>query len=91
MQYSIEDKIFINDAGNSVNYKRFVIKGWAGGELQTIELPISKDQAVIYKLLQSEAPSVMTSKGGEVDVTRKSGTILDDEETNKKVWFGNDD
>jgi len=86
MQYTIEDKIFINDAGNSVNYKRFVIKGWAGGELQTIELPISKDQAVIYKLLQSESPSVTTSKGGEVDVTRKEGTILDDDEPRKAPW-----
>lgn len=86
MQYDIEDKIFINDAGNSVNYKRFVIKGWAGGELQTIELPISKDQAVIYKLLQSEAPSVVTSKGGEVDVTRKQSSILDDNSGNEGLW-----
>lgn len=91
MQYTIEDKIFINDAGNSVNYKRFVIKGWAGGELQTIELPLSKDQAVIYKLLQAEAPSVVTSKGGEVDVSRKPGTILDDNETNKQAWFNDND
>lgn len=79
MKYEIEDKIFINDAGNQINYKRLVITGYLNGTLEKIELPINREQAVIYKAMQAQGYEVATSKGGAVDVTKKSQASNDDD------------
>lgn len=62
MQYQVEDRSFINDSGNKVEYKRLVITGYADGEIQSIELSISKDQATIYKIMQASHVPVSTSR-----------------------------
>lgn len=72
MRYEVVDKIFVNDAGNNVNYKRLAIQGYLNGTLETIELPISKEQAVIYKAMSADAPEVRSSRGGDVEVSRSS-------------------
>lgn len=71
MNYNIEDRIFVNDSGNQVKYKRLVIQGYLNGNLETIELPISKDQALIYKAMQGQGPEVTTKSGGYVDIEKK--------------------
>ena len=81
MQYAIEDKIFINDKGDQVKYKRLVVTGYLNGQIETIELPISRDQATIYNAMKSEAPTVEVKKGGEVETKRTSNnSLLDDDE-----------
>lgn len=80
MQYQVEDRIFINDSGNQVKYKRLVVTGYLNGNLETIELPISKEQALIYRAMSNTAPEVTTRQGGEVDTTRKpAGSSNEDE------------
>ena len=72
MQYSVEDRIFVNDSGNQVKYKRLVVRGYLNGTIHEMELPISRDQATIYQLMaQSDKPEVTTHNGGHVDVERK--------------------
>lgn len=72
MRYEVVDKIFINEAGNQVNYKRLAIQGYLNGNLETIELPISKEQVVIYNAMSGDAPEVRTSRGGNVEVGHSS-------------------
>lgn len=54
MQYEVEDRIFTNEAGNQIKYKRLVITGYTDDGIETIELPISKDQATIYRLMKGK-------------------------------------
>lgn len=77
LQHTIEDRTFIGDTGNTIKYKRLVVRGFLAGEFHEIELPISKDQATLYNLLAN-------SKEEEVStppkVTRTPKTILDDDD-----------
>lgn len=68
MQYQIEDRVFINEAGNQVKYKRLVVTGFLAGEVQTLELPISKDQAVIYNAMKADSPEVNVRKASKDEV-----------------------
>lgn len=81
MQYDVEDKIFVNEAGNQIKYKRLVITGYLDGEIEKMELPISRDQATIYKLMKSQGHTVEAKKGGQVETKRSSdNSLLDDDE-----------
>lgn len=79
MNYQVEDRVFINEAGNQVKYKRLVIQGYLNGNLETIELPISKEQALIYRAMSSDRPEVTTRQGGAVDTTRKPAEASNEE------------
>lgn len=82
MKYQLEDRIFINEAGNQVKYKRVVVTGYLNGNLEQIELPISKDQAILYRAMESGSePEITRRNGGEVDKERKSANT-NNESTN---------
>lgn len=88
MQYQIEDKVFVNDSGNQVKYKRLVITGYLNGNIETIELPISKEQAIIYKAMTSDKPEIYSRKStsdekeafAENNITKKSSTLFDNDD-----------
>lgn len=83
--YDIEDRIFINEQGNKLNYKRLVITGYLNGNLETIELPIKKEQAIIYNAMRgSEAPTVQSHKATyeeQQSFVDKNGRIKDDDDS----------
>ena len=87
MQYQVEDRIFTNEAGNQIKYKRLVITGYTDDGVETIELPISKDQATIYRLMSRSAKpeqgsrhanAAEQSEFGEQIQVKNNSSFLDD-------------
>lgn len=74
---------FTNDNGEQIPYKRLCITGYLGGEIQTLELKLSKSDLLLAELLltsNEEKPTVDTRKATEDEqpsVTRNENNKLD--------------
>lgn len=54
----IEDRSFVNDNGELIKFKRLVVRGVIQGEIQAVELPINKEQALLVGMLLKSTEQV---------------------------------